>query len=192
MKAAYLIVVAAIAALLAEWQYNSAVDDFNNGDEPQPSPLDGVINVSGTVAGALAKLNLPDGTIALIDKYADEYGVDRNLMYAQAWQESRGKQFDRNGNVLTSSAGALGIFQLMPATAVWLGVDPMDAEQNVKGGIKFMAALLQRYNGDFRLALAAYNAGPGAVSKYGNTVPPYKETQQYVSIIDEIFSGLAG
>jgi soluble lytic murein transglycosylase-like protein len=89
-----------------------------------------------------------------------------------------------------SSKGSVGIMQLMPATAAMLRVDPRDIRQNVKGGAVYLQAMLQEFGGNLALALAAYNAGPEAVRRYGG-VPPYRETQNYVARVMERLASLA-
>lgn len=109
-----------------------------------------------------------------IKKAAQENNIDSNLLKAVIKAESG---FNANAK---SPVGAQGLMQLMPATAKSLGVEnPFDAEQNIKGGAKYLSGLIKRFDGKLENALAAYNAGAGAVNKYGG-VPPYKETQNYV------------
>lgn len=115
--------------------------------------------------------------LGIINEISNKYDVDPKLIEALVKQESG---FNPNAK---SKAGALGLMQLMPATAKGLGViDPMDVRQNVEGGVKYVKSMLDRFNGNIILALAAYNAGPNAVKKYDG-VPPYKETQNYVRSI---------
>lgn len=100
--------------------------------------------------------------------------LDPDLLRAVIFLESR---FEED---TLSPRGAVGLMQLMPRTAQELGVvDPLNPIQNIAGGAKYLAYLIKRFDGDIHLALAAYNAGPGAVKKYGG-IPPYRETQAYV------------
>lgn len=122
----------------------------------------------------------------LIDKYSTKNGLDADFVRAVVKQESG---FNEHA---TSHCGAAGLMQLMPGTAKSLGVEnPYDAEDNVKGGTKMLAGLLKTYGGNKELALAAYNAGGGAVKKYGG-IPPYGETQRYVKNVLSIYNRYKG
>jgi soluble lytic murein transglycosylase-like protein len=114
----------------------------------------------------------------LIRYYGGQYGVDPFLIYCTMAQES---SFTARA---TSPKGAQGLMQLMPGTAARYGVtNPYDMAQSIKGGTRYLKDLLTMFNGRVDLALAGYNAGEGAVMKFGNTIPPYSETRNYVRLI---------
>ena len=122
----------------------------------------------------------------LVAKYADKNGLDEDFVKAVINQESG---FNPNA---TSKCGAMGLMQLMPSTAQGLGVvNAYDAEQNIEGGTKYLKGLMDRFGNDKSLALAAYNAGPNAVKKYGG-IPPYAETQNYVKNVLSKYDSLKG
>lgn len=126
----------------------------------------------------------------LIDSYivdsSRRYSVDPLLIYSQMHQESTFKLG------ATSPKGASGLMQLMPGTARRFGVEKIyDPKQNIEGGVRYMRFLLDTFNGDVMLALAGYNAGEGAVMKYGWQVPPYRETQEYVRRITDRYSAIS-
>ena len=114
---------------------------------------------------------------AMVHRTAERYGVDPKLALAVAQTES-GLRKDA-----ISSAGAMGVMQLMPDTAQSLGVkNILDPQENIEGGVKYIKQMLGRFQGDIPKTLAAYNAGPAAVESYQG-VPPYQETQEYVNKI---------
>lgn len=124
-----------------------------------------------------------------IDSYIQEYSrlhnIDPLLIYAQMHQESSFKL------KATSYKGASGLMQLMPATARRFGVTKIyDPQQNIEAGIRYMRWLINTFNGDIALALAGYNAGEGAVMKYGWQIPPYRETQEYVRRISARYNSI--
>lgn len=122
----------------------------------------------------------------IIDTFASKYDVDSDFIKAIIKRESN---FNPKA---TSKKGAMGLMQLMPSTAKSLGViNAYNPWENIDGGVKHLSGLLKTYNGDKKLALAAYNAGGGAVKKYGG-IPPYKETQNYVKSIMADYDKIKG
>lgn len=119
---------------------------------------------------------------SIFEAASEKYGVPVNLLKAVAKAESN---FNPKA---TSGCGAMGIMQLMPGTAKALGVtDAYDARQNIMGGAAYLSQLLEEFGGDVKLTAAAYNAGPGNVSKYGG-LPPFKETENYVAAVMKNYS----
>lgn len=154
-----------------------------------PSPLAGPIAENGgyapfnPFAPGLSLEGTPNAERfgPLARQAAQEAGIDPALFEALVASESA---YDPNAR---SRAGALGLSQLMPDTAAALGVaNPFDPAQNLRGGAQYLSQMLQRFNGDVRLALAAYNAGPSAVEKFGG-IPPYRETERYVRNVMGLF-----
>lgn len=128
-----------------------------------------------------ASVTAPKHLASAIEEAGRTHGVDPRLVAAVARRESA---FNANA---VSHAGACGVMQLMPATARYLGVtDVFDARENILGGTRYLRTLLDTFNGDLDLTLAAYNAGPGAVEKYRG-VPPYRETQAYVAAVKSTY-----
>ncbi len=119
----------------------------------------------------------------LIEEHARLNSIRSDLVRAVVQVESGFNPY------AVSPKGALGLMQLMPATAQQFGVrNPFDPQENVRAGVAYLRQLLDRYENDERLALAAYNAGPGAVDRHGQNVPPYRETRDYVARINKMAS----
>jgi len=143
------------------------------GSSPAAPPVSAPAPDSGLTA--------PNGAASprdLADAAADKYGIPRKLVRLVMQAESGSRQ------EAVSPKGAVGLMQLMPATAQALGADPTDPVQNVDAGARYLRDLLQKYDGLLWHALAAYNAGPAAVDRY-NGIPPYAETILYVKKIDQ-------
>lgn len=140
---------------------------------------------AGKAPGELLPAAEANGYAPIINAAARRNGVDPKLVNAVAAVESG---YDQSA---LSPAGAVGIMQLMPETAADLGVNPYDAVSNIEGGAKFLGIQLRQYDGDLAKALAAYNAGAGAVERYGG-VPPYEETRNYVQRVMDIYRQTGG
>ena len=148
-------------------QIVKGIVEFINQRQHQPAQVEPSIEAASSVED-------------LIAQKAFEYGVDPQLVRAIAIAES-----DMNQDEI-SPVGAIGVMQLMPETAAGLGVDPYDTDENVDGGTRYLKQMLDTFDGNVPLAVAAYNAGPGAVKRYGG-IPPYSETQSYVGRVMDMY-----
>lgn len=161
----------------------SKIDQNPSGSTPDPNTKvsldEKAVTTSQKTAVATIPPSLSDKTERqaiehAIQRAAERYNIPSELIQSVVRCESNFKP------EALSHAGAQGLMQLMPATAGDLGVtDPFDIQQNVDGGTRYLRQMLDRFEGDIESALAAYNAGPGTVSRYGG-IPPYRETQAYV------------
>ncbi|MBF0106977.1 MAG: lytic transglycosylase domain-containing protein [Deltaproteobacteria bacterium] len=193
-------------------QFEATIQRFENAKLSEQSPLHGLMGVSFVNAPPpntasqnissistsyypekMTEVRTPEQTAQapvygdadtqkIVQKASQEYGVPVALINAVIKQESN---FNPKAQ---SHAGAQGLMQLMPSTAKAYGChNSFDPEQNIMAGTKFLGDLLAQYKGDVTLSLAGYNAGPGNVAKYGNTVPPFRETQDYVVKVGDYY-----
>jgi soluble lytic murein transglycosylase-like protein len=156
-------------------------DDSVNFDDVLSAEVDQTNNskdVSPDAIGSVKEKNNYQGDFnEIIDNNSKKYNINSSIIKAIIKAES---DFDPS---VVSSAGAMGLMQLMPDTAKSLGVgEPFDPVENIEGGVKYLKEMLNKFGGNLELALAAYNAGPGNVVKYGG-IPPFQETENYVAKI---------
>ena len=149
--------------------------------EPSQSTVSRTDNDIDTSKYDGVTIQAPDELADIFHRAAEKYGVDEKLLIAIAYHESG---FDPSA---TSSSGAMGIMQLMPGTASDQGVvDPYNAEDNIMGGAKLISYLMDHYDGNLDLAMAAYSNGIGTVSKYGG-VPPLYQAREFVAYINKVY-----
>lgn len=179
-------------ALTIRFQSSSRAGRVNSGHRRQRPP--------SSQAVAERKQLSPQELQQMIDETIHEeaarYHIDPLLIYAVIGQESSygsttGQILARSNPNALSPKGALGLMQLMPATARRFGVmNRRDVRQCIRGGVEYLVWLIDRFDGDVKLGLAGYNAGEGAVDKFGRRIPPYRETQNYVRLIEQRYLNL--
>jgi len=163
------------AALSAPHTARVATSTLTNAARSLPS-------VSYTIDSVVAPTELRHAYDDIVAEAARKYRLDPHMIRAVMQAESAFNP------MAVSPVGALGLMQLMPAVAAELGAtDPLDPRQNIMAGSRYLRQLLDAHGGNVRLALASYNAGPGNVAKYG-TIPPFKETQNYVKKVTGLLS----
>ncbi len=145
-----------------------------------PPVINGENSAPAATDSTAKNMTSTDEVSRMLNDAAQKYGVDNRLVDAIAQVESGKNQ------KAVSPAGAIGVMQLMPDTAAELGVNPYNIKENIDGGAKALRGLLDSFGGDVKKAIAAYNAGPNAVRKYGG-VPPYAETQNYVNKVLDLY-----
>ncbi len=173
------LLAAAVFVLISTLAFPAAAQVISVGDDGAATTWTGPVISSSEGVRAIAPAPVLIGPAPVSEGIRDasaRHGVSPDLVEAVAWQESRLNQR------AVSPKGAIGVMQLMPSTARDLGVDATDLKGNLDGGAAYLAALLKSFDGDLVKALAAYNAGPAAVRRYGGT-PPYPETRAYVSAV---------
>jgi soluble lytic murein transglycosylase-like protein len=147
----------------------------DGGTQTFSGPVRTVDGVTAPIAAA-STAHAEASVAELLARSAERHQLSPRLVEAVAWRESRFNQ------AAVSAKGARGVMQLMPATAAAMGVDASDLEGNIEGGAAYLAALMRRFDGDLVRSLAAYDAGPDAVRRYGGA-PPYAETRAYVAAV---------
>jgi soluble lytic murein transglycosylase-like protein len=168
-----------VAAYAQIYSWRDAAGNLVLSDRPQNGAARTyAVSSTGGIRTTRAAASTTTAYDTLISEHAAVHGIRADLVRAVIQAESAFNPFAK------SVKGAMGLMQLMPATAVAYGVtNAYDPAENIRAGVAYLKSLLNRYSQNEELALAAYNAGTGAVQKYGNAVPPYRETRNYVSKI---------